>query len=433
MSADPKPNLTDMLPKSMIRDFITFTTYVENHEVLLTKSNRWLSRKDLYAINALMTEPEQEVMPYSDQNAYPLLNLFYYLSLASKLFQTVPRPNSKQSLLPTDRLALFNSLKPAEQYVSLLESFWVHVDWNLLLGENNASTLHLSVPMVFERLQQLTPGDTIDLQANEENVFYFLMWHGSQLAQYFRYFGFWEMTRDEEKTALYGKKLNYFIKTITPSPLFYALVPTLLQSRDLGDWNLAMQRGDDYWDEAFEDAFSEDEDENEDEDEDEWEWEDEAFAEALIPLFPPGELTQWLPPPITIFFNGTYEFKVAYGKNCWRCIRLSSHFTLYDLHEAIQKAFAFEDDHMYAFFMDGKKWSSNRAFYSPDAEETLVVTEARLGDLELSVGQKFIYLFDFGDEWEFAVTVKEIQPIDTHLEEPQVIASKGKSPEQYRD
>lgn len=70
-------------------------------------------------------------------------------------------------------------------------------------------------------------------------------------------------------------------------------------------------------------------------------------------------------------------------------------------------------------------------FYSEDVDDSPVVTEARLGELDLSVGQTFLYFFDFGDEWEFAVTVEDIQLINTHKAKPHVIESKGDSPEQY--
>lgn len=84
------------------------------------------------------------------------------------------------------------------------------------------------------------------------------------------------------------------------------------------------------------------------------------------------------------------------------------------------------------FFLDGKRWSAKRVSYSPDVDDTLVVTEARLGELDLAVEQTFLYLFDFGDHWEFTVTVEDVQLIDTRKAKPQVIESKGDSPEQIQ-
>ena len=51
-------------------------------------------------------------------------------------------------------------------------------------------------------------------------------------------------------------------------------------------------------------------------------------------------------------------------------------------------------------------------------------------ELDLYVGQKFLYLFDFGDCWTFDVVFREIQetPYKGH---PKIISSKGEAPPQY--
>lgn len=220
---------------------------------------------------------------------------------------------------------------------------------------------------------------------------------------------------------MYGRKFHYEVKTLTPTPLFYLLGVELIRSRELEYWNLALRRDAGDWRGVPGEALPTDDEE----------WESEPFIASLIPLFPSGVLTQYLPRQTSVFFDGTYILKIAIRPNCWRRIRLSSHFTLYHLHETIQHVFEFGDDHLYAFFLDGIRWSAKRAFYPPDADDTPVVTEAHLGELDLSVGQTFLYLFDFGDEWEFAVTVEDIQPIDTRKSKPQVLESKGGSPKQY--
>lgn len=53
-----------------------------------------------------------------------------------------------------------------------------------------------------------------------------------------------------------------------------------------------------------------------------------------------------------------------------------------------------------------------------------------IGNLGLSAGQKFLYLFDFGDEWRFIVKVEklfhEVAPI-----KPIIVDRYGENPEQY--
>jgi hypothetical protein len=419
MNSLQKLVITENQPTAIVKDFMTYAKYVEDHQILLTKAQRWLPRKDLLAINEQMSEPEQQVTATSDQHAYPLLNLFYHLGLAARLFRTSQQRNSQQALLPTERLTLFYQLTPSEKYITLLETLWVDADWDHLVGEKLRYGPALAVPLIFDLLEQIPPGNTIDASGDTTGILKQLFWWGN-FVHYFRYFGFWEMTLDE-KTSAARSRYRYQIKTLTPTPMFYLLGTKLVQFRDLSYWNLPLRREAGDWRGIPGEALPADE-EN---------WDSEPFIEALIPLFPTGALAQCLPRQTGVFFDGTYVLKIAVRANCWRRLELSSHFTLYHLHETIQRVFDFNDDHLYAFFLDGISWSSKRAFYAPDADDAPLVTEARLGELHLSVGQTFLYLFDFGDEWNFSVTVEDILSVDTENLQPRLIESKGESPAQY--
>ena len=128
--------------------------------------------------------------------------------------------------------------------------------------------------------------------------------------------------------------------------------------------------------------------------------------------------------------EGIYLFRVALAKGVWRKIEISSNHTLLDLHNAIQNAFQFDSDHLYSFFMDGIPWSDEK-FSSPYEDEGPHVDEVRIGELGLAKGQTILYLFDYGDEWRFSVTLEEIQQNKPHPKKPRIIESKGKNPEQY--
>lgn len=417
--------ITETSPTPIVKDFSVFSKYVAENEILLTKSQGWLTRKNLLAINALMTEPERNVTTYSDQNAYPLMSLFYHLGLTAKLFRIVQLDRDRKTLLPTDRLPIFNSMNAIEKYMSLLETFWVDADWKDIADNGSSLGSFLSTRIIFDYLEQFPPGHVIDLSENSDSrKISNLFWRWGYLIHYFNYFGFWQTTKDIEKSAQFGGKFHYEIKTLSLTPLFQMLGRTLIHSRDLDYWNLFERREAGNWWGAPGDPLTEEEDTDE--------WITERFIQSFLPLFPSGELTRTLPRSTGVFFDGTYKLKVSVRQNCWRLIQLSSYCTLYDLHQAIQKAFDFGDDHLYAFFMDGEIWSSKQVFYSPDADDEPTVLDAQLGELDLSIGQSFLYLFDFGDEWEFAVIVEEALTIDTHDEKPQVIEWKGNPPEQYR-
>lgn len=126
----------------------------------------------------------------------------------------------------------------------------------------------------------------------------------------------------------------------------------------------------------------------------------------------------------------SFVISVSLGTGCYRHIQISANATLYKLHQAILKAFEFEDDHEHAFFMDNHMWSSADAYFSSKAEAGDRLTKKyTLKKLQLAKGQKFKYVFDFGDEWEFQCKV--LRELEEDTKTPLVIRSVGESPEQY--
>ncbi len=53
------------------------------------------------------------------------------------------------------------------------------------------------------------------------------------------------------------------------------------------------------------------------------------------------------------------------------------------------------------------------------------------GSLNLSLGESFLYVFDFGDYWRFNIIVEGIEDKETEYAAPIVVAGKGDSPRQY--
>ena len=129
---------------------------------------------------------------------------------------------------------------------------------------------------------------------------------------------------------------------------------------------------------------------------------------------------------------GSYVISVSARTGCYRHIQISKTATLYKLHKAIISAFDFEDDHAHAFFMDNHYWSGNAAFFSMKMYGDERLTKSyKLEKLNLSKGDQFKYVFDFGDEWRFQCKV--LRELDEQLHTPRVIRSVGESPEQYSE
>lgn len=127
---------------------------------------------------------------------------------------------------------------------------------------------------------------------------------------------------------------------------------------------------------------------------------------------------------------GSYVISVSAGTGCYRHIQISKSATLYKLHKAIINAFDFEDDHAHAFFMDNHYWSDYAAFFSVKMNGDERLTKSyKLEKLNLSKGDQFKYVFDFGEEWRFQCKVLRV--LEDDLDIPCVIRSVGESPEQY--
>ncbi|HJJ36051.1 MAG TPA: hypothetical protein O0X27_02615 [Methanocorpusculum sp.] len=132
--------------------------------------------------------------------------------------------------------------------------------------------------------------------------------------------------------------------------------------------------------------------------------------------------------------NKSYIIKVTFPNKSYRHIRFSEKNTLEDLHLMIMATTDFFDEHLHSFFMDGVAWNENseiRCRY--DEEVPIKESDAyfTFKMLNLPVGYKFLYIFDYGDEWRFRCRVMKILDEDTDF--PTVILSKGEPPIQYPD
>ncbi|MEP7124038.1 MAG: hypothetical protein ABJE95_24135 [Byssovorax sp.] len=154
--------------------------------------------------------------------------------------------------------------------------------------------------------------------------------------------------------------------------------------------------------------------------------EDRAFAprflargyllaiDELPPLFKPDEVL---------------AFEVTFGRAS-RTIELRAKQTLDDLHHAIQGAFEWDADHLYAFYLTGER--DDPRFTLPNQEDD-GAADIPLGALGFPTGHRFTYRFDFGDSNLFNVLVVGSSTAVRRAKYPRVIATKGKSPPQYRD
>lgn len=130
----------------------------------------------------------------------------------------------------------------------------------------------------------------------------------------------------------------------------------------------------------------------------------------------------------------TYLFKVQlqWMPSVWRTIEVRENQTLHQLHRAIQRAFNWDDDHLYSFFLSGEAWDRRTEYASPYAEGERSA-RARLDSLGLRSGQRFLYLFDYGDDLRHDVEVLNMNDRPDPVRYPRILEVHGEAPPQYPD
>ena len=128
------------------------------------------------------------------------------------------------------------------------------------------------------------------------------------------------------------------------------------------------------------------------------------------------------------FRGGAHIFKVSLGR-IWRQIAIPANLTLDILAWAILESVDFDNDHLYTFSYRNR-FGLRRRIHHPYMDEGPWTSEVLVGDVPIYVGQTMTYLFDFGDNWEFDVTLEKVDP-SLEIEGPVVFESHGEPPEQY--
>ena len=149
----------------------------------------------------------------------------------------------------------------------------------------------------------------------------------------------------------------------------------------------------------------------------------------------------------------TYCFRVKFDPeptSLWRDTVVGSDTTVDEFQSTVNTAFGLDDDHLW-FFGEGEDyWNSTVKYQRPEEyedlpsgeggmlnseEETFNAGEETVGDmvgrLELGRGDRFCYLYDYGDEWRFYAILKERLDDEPDAEEPEVVGGKGDEVDQY--
>ncbi|OLN30804.1 IS1096 element passenger TnpR family protein [Desulfosporosinus metallidurans] len=426
--------ITATYPTPILQDFQRFMDSLKQEEPVLSPKNQYMSKERLWELNQLVSFKMEDANPKLDQGSYPLLHMFYHLALAGKLAVMLPGKGGRFLLQVSERYEEYLNLTMTEQYFYLLETLWIDADWGALQKATYGRIPNERlISSIWQELAHCKAGKTLKVKDSASP--WHNLWDWGYFLWYFTYFGFWQFTQDEEALNFSRRKIE--ATTLTPTEFGVSLAPILFNYRDYLDWNQVNIRKDGLTSQDILDGlehvirsmgkkpqgFAELARARQ-------ESMGEPFYEKFVSLVAPGELIRTLPREDQDFMEGTYLIKVSLSRGIWRKIEMAAKHTLHQLHLAIQEAFDFDDDHLYSFFMDNKKWSYDR-YDSPLDEEGANADEVKIGELGLYPGKTFLYLFDYGDEWEFKVEVEEINSDKPLPLSPKIVSKRGEAPDQY--
>lgn len=109
----------------------------------------------------------------------------------------------------------------------------------------------------------------------------------------------------------------------------------------------------------------------------------------------------------------------------WRRIEVPAEWTFRDLHEVLQRAFGWENYHLYEFEVGAERISE------PDEEFPEQVTMdsevTRLCDV-LTVRSEFLYRYDLGDDWVHKAALESAGPTDPSATYPRCLGGARSAP-----
>jgi len=111
----------------------------------------------------------------------------------------------------------------------------------------------------------------------------------------------------------------------------------------------------------------------------------------------------------------------------WRRLLVPGNIRLDMLHETIQCAMGWKDEHLHEFFINGTSYGDPE---NPPSKNFVTErsTKAKLKFLNLQVGDHLRYIYDFGDDWVHEILIEEIRDLEKNGHYPQCIGGERACP-----
>lgn len=124
-------------------------------------------------------------------------------------------------------------------------------------------------------------------------------------------------------------------------------------------------------------------------------------------------------------------------ESIYRDIVITHQQTFLDLHQAILKAYEFDNKHAATFYKSNDAWQYGREITFEKYEkvykvEPLIMSDVNIGSQIADPNQKFIYEYDFVKGWRFMVELINVDKEENKkITYPSCVRTEGIGPSQY--
>jgi len=134
-------------------------------------------------------------------------------------------------------------------------------------------------------------------------------------------------------------------------------------------------------------------------------------------------------------YNRVYQFRITLEEiepDIWRVIQVPETYNFWDLHVAIQDAMGWQDCHLHEFILINPLTDKKTRIGIPSEEfldeETLPGWKTMIADYFSMENKSADYTYDFGDNWQHAITLEKIVPKEEKQVYPRCIDGKRACP-----
>ena len=377
--------------EKVCHDFDVFCEYMLEKKAKLSKTSGNIGKKDCFELNSQLTVKEDFGRPTRFQKNYPVINFFYYVAVSHGILE----PDQTGCYMqPGYNYRSYGEAEILEKYLLLLMTLLFDGRFS-----ENRSWIEMNAEYLMEWAEETGPCINKVYLPPEKVASGPFMPYRDNLMTYLEELGVLttHMEADPEDAMLVR------LREIEIRPLFelaWDLYRTVCEDFDDEKEDLALFCFGTYWETHI----------------------SGGTASGLIKIFE-EQGADYGNQMVDL------EINVRHG-TCIRIVRMNLSDSLYRLHLMIQKVFEFDNDHLFAFYTG--HGMMKETFTIPESGmsgDEYSVHDTALGDLHLHKGDRFSYLFDFGDEWWFDIRVVAVT--EGSVPEPELIKAVHDAPVQY--